>query len=91
MLINYYIPKTFTACFFTINMACMGFVSILFLLILSKLSRCSTDCEDSFSCDVKDDIKFGVANSSDGVSSSVLALFCFINKHVYFRKVVVNF
>ncbi|XP_068738920.1 uncharacterized protein [Montipora capricornis] len=46
-------------------MACMGFVSILVLLILSKLSRCSTD-EDSFSWDVKDDIKFGVANSSDG-------------------------
>lgn len=84
MLINYYIFKIFIVCFFIIKMVCMGFVLIFFFLILSKFFCCFIDCEDLFLCDVKDDIKFGVVNLSDGVSSLVFVLFCFINKYVYF-------
>ncbi|XP_067048677.1 uncharacterized protein [Acropora muricata] len=37
---------------------------LLILFLLGKLSRCSSDHEDSVSWDVKDSIKFGVADSS---------------------------
>ena len=41
---------------------------LLILFLLGKLSRCSSDHEDSVSWDVKDSIKFGVADSSLSVS-----------------------
>lgn len=47
-------------------MAWGQYLTILFLL--GKLSRCSSDGEDSVSWDVKDSMKFGVADSSFSVS-----------------------
>ena len=49
------------------NMA-RGQCLLLILFFLGKLSRCSSDHEDSVSWDVKDSIKFGVADSSLSVS-----------------------
>lgn len=49
------------------NMA-RGQFLLLILFLLGKLSRCSSDHEDSVSWDVKDSIKFGVADSSLSVS-----------------------
>lgn len=49
------------------NMA-RGQCLLLILFLLGKLSRCSSDHEDSVSWDVKDSIKFGVADSSISVS-----------------------
>lgn len=64
---------------------------LLILFLLGKLSRCSSDHEDSVSWDVKDSIKFGVADSSISVSRShnTQYLFCFAteknekNSHSY--------
>lgn len=49
------------------NMA-LGRLVLGLLLVLSEFPQCSADNEDSFSWDVKDNVKFGVAESTIEVS-----------------------
>ena len=46
----------------------LGRLVLGLLLVLSEFPHCSADNEDSFSWDVKDNVKFGVAESTVEVS-----------------------
>ena len=53
---------------------CVKFV-LLALLLSSEFSQCSSDDQDSFIWNVKDNTKFGVAESNIEVNSLVFSVF----------------